>query len=107
MLNWHIDVGVGELRRIIDLVYTGETTTWTPDDDDSIVRDLLNALGIVFELERVEGAPKPKRKRTLNTKYLSDSDEEREIVPVPPVPPKQRRMPSSIVSKGRVSGSIN
>ena len=104
MLNWHIDVGMGELRRVIDLVYTGETTTWTPDDDDSIVRDLLNALGIVFELERVEGAPKPKRKRTLNTKYLSDSDEEGEIVAVPP---KQRRMPSSIVSKGRVSGSIN
>ena len=107
MLNWRLDVGMGELRRVIDLVYTGETTTWTPDADNSILRDLMSALGIVFELERVEGAPKPKRKRTLNTKYLSDSDEEREIVPVPPVPPKQRRMPSSIVSKGRVSGSIN
>ena len=101
---------MGEVRRVIDLVYRGETT-WTPhddDDDESILRNLLNALGIVFELEKVEGARKTKRSRTLNAKYLSDCDEEREIVPVPPKQRKKRTfLPSSIVSKGGGVSSNN
>ena len=53
------DVGVGEVRRVMDLVYTGETTG-TSEDGGSL-RDLLDALGIAAVFERVDDTRRSNR----------------------------------------------
>ena len=58
------DVGVGEVRRVMDLVYTGETTG-TSEDGGSL-RDLLDALGIAAVFERVDDTRRSNRKFTIS-----------------------------------------
>ena len=63
------------------------------------LRTLLDALGIAIVLERVDETRRSNRARTLNSKYLSDEDDDVEEVPVPPKQRKKRPLPpSSVVS---------
>ena len=91
------DVGTKVVRRVIDLVYTGETMGSSNDGES--LRTLLDALGIAIVLERVDETRRSNRARTLNSKYLSDEDDDVEEVPVPPKQRKKRPLPpSSVVS---------